>query len=98
MVGLDFRSDDYRFESGRQPKWVRLGNSRTRNFYMSKRKTPSIYRSRYRKEYGYTIKEISKLLGWSYGTVHKYLNDKELRKELLDKVAMEVVNNERHSS
>ncbi len=39
--------------------------------------------SKYLNKYGYSIIDIQRILGWSYGTVYSYFNDKKKRKEML---------------
>jgi DNA-directed RNA polymerase specialized sigma24 family protein len=45
--------------------------------------------SKYRRLYGFSIKEIVELLGWSYGTVHAYFQDANKRRIMLSCAKLE---------
>ncbi len=60
--------------------------TQTKRRHARKRKK---YTSKYFRLYGYSIKDICKILGWSYGTVHAHYNNKELRKSMLEYVKVE---------
>lgn len=45
------------------------------------------YTSKYYRLYGYSIRDVCEILGWSHGTVHAYFNNKKLRKAMLQLVS-----------
>lgn len=48
-----------------------------------KRNKKKKYDSKYFRLYGYSIRDVCGILGWSYGTVHGYFQDTKKRKEML---------------
>lgn len=44
--------------------------------------------SKYFKKYGRTIQEMSRITGWSQGTVHAYLQTKNKRKTLFAEIEL----------
>ncbi len=59
-----------------------------------KRKESRKYRSKYYREYGYSVGDVCKWIGWSYGTVWAYFQEPAKRKEMLDLVKIEERNKE----
>jgi len=53
------------------------------------RKKHRKYNSKYYRKYGYSIKDASTILGWSYGTVHAYFQDAVKRREMLGLLKVE---------